>query len=573
MDKFCVLVKELIMAFRVRRSIAWVVPWLLLSAAALAQTPKFDSVVVGTPTGGSKGVGSINAGALFVNGVAVGSLPTASTTVLGGVKVDGTTILINGSGVISSAGGGGCPASLNGCTGSINSGGHSILFGGNFTTVGNNALTFTTSGATNITLPPVSDTPAFLGQNNLYTGYQTIQTVVTPNQTGAGVDWAAFFKATSPANGADSQYFDFGIIGQYNDVNTAALTGAAHRAGGLLWYQGGSGVTIGTRPLVIGGELKLDMYSGAYGVAQGGECNVSTIAASVSYIEIDGCASNILAANAGGGTSTIAAYAANFVGPASGVTLPFYVGYYFKAPSGTGTQGSITTTIMNYMPTWSGYAGYANMPQVFFGLNQEVKATFQTAGQIFGAYGTAAEVGPTANAGLVSGQYYFGVHPSGAVNASSLPATGSAPIGVFYSPARKTFTKVSLVITTPIAGANVEFAFYNISAGTLTTPVCSGVISAATASTPAAPTEITTASCPFQAGPYAVVLNSSTASVVGIDFMTDSGPREVFGDSGLGALSTPYITKVYGTGWPTNPTVASLTGLYAFTNPLVGLRF
>jgi hypothetical protein len=35
------------------------------------------------------------------------SLPTASTSVLGGVKVDGTTITINGSGVISSSGGGG----------------------------------------------------------------------------------------------------------------------------------------------------------------------------------------------------------------------------------------------------------------------------------------------------------------------------------------------------------------------------------------------------------------------------------------------------------------------------------
>lgn len=34
------------------------------------------------------------------------TLPTASTSVLGGVKVDGTTIVINGSGVISSAGGG-----------------------------------------------------------------------------------------------------------------------------------------------------------------------------------------------------------------------------------------------------------------------------------------------------------------------------------------------------------------------------------------------------------------------------------------------------------------------------------
>ena len=35
------------------------------------------------------------------------SLPTSSTTTLGGVKVDGSTITIDGSGVISSSGGGG----------------------------------------------------------------------------------------------------------------------------------------------------------------------------------------------------------------------------------------------------------------------------------------------------------------------------------------------------------------------------------------------------------------------------------------------------------------------------------
>lgn len=41
------------------------------------------------------------------------TLPTASTTVLGGVKVDGTTITINGSGVISSSGGGSAVEGLN----------------------------------------------------------------------------------------------------------------------------------------------------------------------------------------------------------------------------------------------------------------------------------------------------------------------------------------------------------------------------------------------------------------------------------------------------------------------------
>lgn len=46
-------------------------------------------------------------GTSWVNGAESGyTLPTATTSVLGGIKVDGTTIVINGSGVISATGGG-----------------------------------------------------------------------------------------------------------------------------------------------------------------------------------------------------------------------------------------------------------------------------------------------------------------------------------------------------------------------------------------------------------------------------------------------------------------------------------
>jgi len=54
------------------------------------------------------------------------TLPTASTTVLGGVKVDGTTITINGSGVISSTGGGGTTLPGN-ATGFLYNNGSGIL--------------------------------------------------------------------------------------------------------------------------------------------------------------------------------------------------------------------------------------------------------------------------------------------------------------------------------------------------------------------------------------------------------------------------------------------------------------
>ena len=50
---------------------------------------------------------TINPSTGVISGSSTYSLPTATTSVLGGVKVDGTTITINGNGVISSVGGGG----------------------------------------------------------------------------------------------------------------------------------------------------------------------------------------------------------------------------------------------------------------------------------------------------------------------------------------------------------------------------------------------------------------------------------------------------------------------------------
>ena len=60
------------------------------------------SVNTNTPSGTTSTL-SYNAGVFTFTSAAAYSLPTASTMVLGGVKIDGTTITINGSGVISAA--------------------------------------------------------------------------------------------------------------------------------------------------------------------------------------------------------------------------------------------------------------------------------------------------------------------------------------------------------------------------------------------------------------------------------------------------------------------------------------
>lgn len=79
------------------------------------------------------------------------TLPTASTTVLGGVKVDGTTITINGSGVISSSG-----SSSTSCTAfasiSLSSGSHTLSSG----EAANCALTVGTLSASSTLVVPTS---------------------------------------------------------------------------------------------------------------------------------------------------------------------------------------------------------------------------------------------------------------------------------------------------------------------------------------------------------------------------------------------------------------------------------
>jgi hypothetical protein len=80
-----------------------------LTSAGAGATPTWSSIPVASTT--TSGTVKVDGTSITINGSGVISgastytLPTASTTTLGGVKVDGTTVTINGSGVISSTGG------------------------------------------------------------------------------------------------------------------------------------------------------------------------------------------------------------------------------------------------------------------------------------------------------------------------------------------------------------------------------------------------------------------------------------------------------------------------------------
>lgn len=83
----------------------------LLSAADWST---FNNKLSSLPTASTTVLGGVKVdgtsitidGSGVISGASTYTLPTASTTVLGGVKIDGTSITINGSGVISASGGG-----------------------------------------------------------------------------------------------------------------------------------------------------------------------------------------------------------------------------------------------------------------------------------------------------------------------------------------------------------------------------------------------------------------------------------------------------------------------------------
>jgi hypothetical protein len=116
------------------------------------------------------------------------TLPTASTTVLGGVKVDGTTITINGSGVISGANTYTLPTASTTVLGGVKVDGTTILI---------NATTGIISGASTYTLPIA--TASVLGGIKVGTNLSINATTGVLSST--DTTYAIFTGATASANG------------------------------------------------------------------------------------------------------------------------------------------------------------------------------------------------------------------------------------------------------------------------------------------------------------------------------------------------------------------------------------
>jgi hypothetical protein len=198
---------------------------------ALGFTPiQSSSLSVTTNTASGAGSLSYSSGVFTFTPAAAYSLPTASTTVLGGVKIDGTTVTINGSGVISASNSYSLPTASTTVLGGVKVDGSSISIAGgvisaSFTPITTypaiTRLDVTNSGAT-----------AYLF-NNQYSGnnptiYAISGTTIAFNLSVSG---HPFLIRQSGVN------FDTGLIHVSNAGTVSTGSAAQGQTSGTLYWQ------------------------------------------------------------------------------------------------------------------------------------------------------------------------------------------------------------------------------------------------------------------------------------------------------------------------------------------------
>ncbi|MDR3533956.1 MAG: hypothetical protein P4L90_25750 [Rhodopila sp.] len=361
--------------------------------------------------------------------------------------------------------------------------------------------------------------------------------------------------STTPENSPNPNDVETTGIFRLDDYNPGNYSGGAHNSVLVGWYyadpQMGSAYRVGA----IGAEGKIDLQGGSFGVVYALNGNINSVAVP-NWTEMSGVASQIVTVSAAGGGSVLNAFGANFQTLSYGTTLPYYVGFNFKAPTDQSSpQGTIQNTVGFFMPGWASWPGYANMQNVYAILINEPRAQINTRGQIIPAYG-AAEVGPTASAGYAPLRWYYGVHPTGATSNLQLPATGTATPVYFYCKNRISFTELSIYVTSAISGGSVELGVYKLAGSVPTTLVASATIPVSSTGQQTA----TGLNIPLEAGPYVVYVNASSQGSPTLRYIQDSGTIEVMGDSAPGAEQSMFYSRTFGTAWAANPTVSFAAG-------------
>jgi hypothetical protein len=219
------------------------------------------SVTSNTPTGTTSTL-SYTGGVFTFTSASAYALPTASTTVLGGVKVDGTTITINGSGVISAASSGGTVTSVSG-TGTVSG----ITLSGTVTSTGNltlgGALTLTSGQVTTaLGYTPGIGTVTNVSALTLGTSGTDVSSTVA-NSTSTPVITLNIPTASAANRGALSAADWSTFNNKTSNLGTVTSVSGTGTVSGLTL----SGTVTSTGSLTLGGTLSLSsgQVTGALG--------------------------------------------------------------------------------------------------------------------------------------------------------------------------------------------------------------------------------------------------------------------------------------------------------------------
>lgn len=301
------------------------------------------SITGGTDISVTTSTGSVTINSLY-------TLPTASTSTLGGVKVDGTSIIIN-AGVITAVGGGGGSgvASIGmsgGTTGLTFDPATPITTSGSFTMTGTLGVA---NGGTGLS-PTLSDANKILQVNSSGNGYQ-YATASSGTVTSVGLSVPTGFSVSgSPVTGSGTLTISTtlsGIVKGNGSGLVAATAGTDYQSPITLTTTGSSGAAT-----LIGNTLNIPQYSsGASGVSSfsAGTTGLTPSSASTGTVTLAG---TLNIANGGTGATTAQA-AMNAL--AGGVTANRVL--RANGTNVTLSQVVLTTDVSGTLPAANGGTG------------------------------------------------------------------------------------------------------------------------------------------------------------------------------------------------------------------------
>lgn len=286
-------------------------------SSTVANSTTTPVITLNIPTASATNRGALSAADWTTFNNKLSSLPTASTTILGGVKVDGTTITIDGSGVISSYGSYTLPTASTTVLGGVKVDGTSITINGSGVISGSSTYTLPTASTTVLGGVKIDGTSIVINGSGVISAAGASGTVTTVAVVNANGFNATIANPTTAPNITLSTTVT-GIIKGNGTALSAATVGTDYSAGTSALATGilKSTTTTGSLTIAVAGDFPTlnqnttgtaSNVTGIVAVANGGTGTTTPSLVAGTNVTISGTWPNqtINASGGGGGSGTV----------------------------------------------------------------------------------------------------------------------------------------------------------------------------------------------------------------------------------------------------------------------------